>query len=130
MRYFLFPSMAVAMLVLVAGSPDRTMAQQTKPIRIGVNTAIQAQVGRDAIDSVKMAIDEINAQGGLLGRKFEMIVADEGEVIAFQKSVDQGDNPDLGIAITGNPSVVSPHCRVATHFRHDQIERRQVVLTY
>ena len=51
-------------------------------------------------------------------------------LIAFQKSVDQGDNPDLGIAITGNPFVVCPHCKVATRFRHDQIERRQVVLTY
>jgi hypothetical protein len=50
-------------------------------------------------------------------------------LIAFQKSVGQGDNPDLGIAITGNPSVVCPYCKVATRFRYDQIERRQVVLT-
>jgi hypothetical protein len=53
-----------------------------------------------------------------------------GRLIAFQKSVDQGDNPDLAIAITGNPSVVCPHRKVATRFRHDHIERRQVVLTY
>jgi branched-chain amino acid transport system substrate-binding protein len=90
MRQFLFPSMAVVVLALAAGSVDRAMAQQTKPIRIGVNTAIQAQVGRDAIDSVKMAIDEINAQGGVLGRKFEMIVADEGEAAS--------DGPKVGIA--------------------------------
>jgi hypothetical protein len=51
-------------------------------------------------------------------------------LIAFQKSVGQGDNPDLGIAITGNPFVVCPYCKAATRFRHDQIERRQVVLTY
>jgi hypothetical protein len=51
-------------------------------------------------------------------------------LIAFQKSVDQGDNPDLGIAITGNPSVVCPRCKLATRFRREQIERRQVVLTY
>jgi hypothetical protein len=50
-------------------------------------------------------------------------------LIAFQKSVDQGANPELRIAITGNPSVVCPHCKAATRFRHDQIERRQVVLT-
>jgi hypothetical protein len=49
--------MAVAMLAVAVGSIDRAMAQQTKPIRIGVNTAIiQAQVRRDTIDSVKMAI--------------------------------------------------------------------------
>jgi hypothetical protein len=51
-------------------------------------------------------------------------------LIAFQKSVDPGDNPDLGIAITGKPSVICPHCKVATRFCHDQIERRQVVLTH
>ncbi len=51
-------------------------------------------------------------------------------LIAFQKSIDQGDNPDLAIAISGSPSVVCPYCNVATRFRHDQIERRHVVLTY
>jgi branched-chain amino acid transport system substrate-binding protein len=90
MRCFLLPSTAVAILALAAGSADTAMAQQTNSIRVGVNTAIQAQVGRDAIDSVKMAIDEINAQGGVLGRKFEMIVADEGEAAS--------EGPKVGIA--------------------------------
>jgi branched-chain amino acid transport system substrate-binding protein len=89
MRHFVFPSIAVAALALAAGSADPAMAQ-AQPIRIGVNTAIQVQVGRDAIDSVKMAIDEINAQGGVLGRKLEMIVADEGEAAT--------EGPKVGIA--------------------------------
>jgi hypothetical protein len=50
-------------------------------------------------------------------------------LIAFQKSVDPGDHPDLQIAITGKPCVVCPHCKTATRFRRHQIERRQVVLT-
>jgi branched-chain amino acid transport system substrate-binding protein len=37
-----------------------------------------------------MAIDEINTQGGLLGRKLEMVVADEGEAAS--------DGPKVGIA--------------------------------
>jgi len=90
MRHFLLSSLTVAMLGLAAGPVDRALAQQSNPIRIGVNTAIQVQVGRDAIDSVKMAIDELNAQGGVLGRKFEMIVADEGEAAS--------DGPKVGIA--------------------------------
>src|SRR5258708_25859339 len=61
-----------------------------KPILIGVNTAIQVQVGRDAIDATKLAIDEINAKGGVIGRKLEMVVADEGEAAA--------DGPKMGIA--------------------------------
>ena len=59
---------------------------QSKPIRIGVPTAVQLQVGRDTQDGVKMAIDDINAKGGVLGRKLEMVVADETE------------NPETGIS--------------------------------
>ena len=59
---------------------------QGKPIRIGVPTAVQLQVGRDTQDALKMAIDDINAKGGVLGRKLEMVVADETE------------NPETGIS--------------------------------
>ena len=59
---------------------------QPKPIRIGVPTAVQLQVGRDTQDGLKMAIDDINARGGVLGRKLEMVVADETE------------NPETGIS--------------------------------
>ena len=52
---------------------------QDPPIRIGVPTALQLQVGRDTIDSMRMAVDEINAKGGVLGRKLELVVADETE---------------------------------------------------
>ncbi len=100
MKRFLFPSIALAMLALAADPADRAMAQD-KPIRIGVNTAIQLQVGRDAIDGVRMAVDEINAKGGVLGRKLEMIVADEGEAAT--------EGPKVGIAavnkLTGDDNV-------------------------
>jgi len=62
------------------------VAQANKPIRIGVPTAMQLQVGRDTQDAVKMAIDDINAKGGVLGRKLEMVAADETE------------NPETGIS--------------------------------
>lgn len=76
-------------------------AAQEKTIRIGVNTAIQLQVGRDAIDAVRMAVGEINDQGGVLGRKLETIVADEGEAAT--------EGPKVGIAavnkLTGEDKV-------------------------
>ena len=53
------------------------LAAQPQPIRIGVPTAIDLQVGRDTVDSMQMAVDEINAKGGVIGRKLELIVADE-----------------------------------------------------
>jgi len=59
---------------------------QQGPIKIGIPTSIQLQVGRDTQNAAKMAVEEINAQGGLLGRKLEIVVADETE------------NPEQGIA--------------------------------
>ena len=59
---------------------------QTKPIRIGVPTVMQLQVGRDTQDALKMAVEDINAKGGVLGRPLELVVADETE------------NPETGIS--------------------------------
>jgi branched-chain amino acid transport system substrate-binding protein len=91
-----FTAGAALTLIMTQGA----MAQE-KPIRIGVNTAIQLQVGRDAIDAVRMAVGEINDKGGVLGRKLEMIVADEGEAAT--------DGPKVGIAavnkLTGEDKV-------------------------
>ena len=67
----------VALLGSLAASLP--VAAQNKPIRVGVTTALQVQVGRDTVDAMQMAIDEVNAKGGVLGRKIEMVVADETE---------------------------------------------------
>jgi branched-chain amino acid transport system substrate-binding protein len=58
---------------------------QQGPIKIGLTTSVQLQVGRDTQEAAKMAIDEINAKGGVLGRKLSYVVADETE------------NPETGI---------------------------------
>jgi branched-chain amino acid transport system substrate-binding protein len=63
-----------------------TASAEDKPIKIGVPTAVQLQVGRDTQDAIRIAMDEINAKGGVLGRKLEMTVADETE------------NPETGIS--------------------------------
>jgi branched-chain amino acid transport system substrate-binding protein len=70
-------ALGAASLALLLAAPSAQA--QGKPIRIGVPTAMQLQVGRDTQDAVKMAIDDINAKGGVLGRKLEMVVADETE---------------------------------------------------
>ena len=79
-------SVLFAAVCVVAGLTATPVIAQTKPIRIGVPTAMQLQVGRDTQEGLKMAIDDINAQGGVLGRKLEMVVADETE------------NPETGIS--------------------------------
>jgi branched-chain amino acid transport system substrate-binding protein len=75
-------ALALATGLIMTSGPS--VAQQ-KPVKIGVPTAVQFQVGRDTQEAIKMAMDEINAKGGVLGRKLEMVVADETE------------NPETGI---------------------------------
>ena len=67
--------------ILSAGallSTNPAIAQQG-PIKIGVPTSVQLQVGRDTQNAIKMAIEDINSKGGLVGRKLEMVAADETE---------------------------------------------------
>ena len=79
-------SVLFSVVCVAAGLAAAPAMAQTKPIRIGVPTSMQLQVGRDTQDAIKMAIDDINAKGGVLGRKLEMVVADETE------------NPETGIS--------------------------------
>ena len=79
-------SVLFSAVCVAAGLAAAPAVAQTKPIRIGVPTAMQLQVGRDTQDALKMAVDDINATGGVLGRKLEMVVADETE------------NPETGIS--------------------------------
>ena len=83
MNRFVF--LAFAACACLGLAPLNALAQ-AKPIRIGVPTAVQLQVGRDTQEGLKMAIEDINAKGGVLGRKLEMVVADETE------------NPETGIS--------------------------------
>ena len=76
---------AAATAALSAALVPLPALAQSGPIRIGVPTAVQLQVGRDTQVAVTMAIEEINAKGGVLGRQLEMVVADETE------------NPETGI---------------------------------
>lgn len=80
-----------------------------RPILVGINTALQLQVGRDTLDGAQMAVDEINAKGGVLGRKLELVKADEGEspkegVAAVNKLT--GDN-NVNVLIGGYDSGVT-----------------------
>lgn len=51
-----------------------------------------------------------------------------GRLIAFQKAIFPGDKPNLRFAVTGEPSVNCPHCRLLVRIRVDDIERRRIVV--
>lgn len=51
------------------------------------------------------------------------------QLIAFQKAVYRGSHSNLGLAVTGEPSVDCPYCGTRVRFSAEQIERRKVMLT-
>ena len=69
------------------------------PIKIGLNTSTTgtgAESGQYESNGVKLAIEEINKAGGVLGRKLELVIEDNqttnpGAVSAFTKLASQGD---------------------------------------
>lgn len=79
-------AVAGVLLPLSCMLPTLSHAQDSKPVRIGVPTSVQLQVGRDTLTAVKMAVEEVNKKGGILGRKVEFVSADETE------------NPETGIS--------------------------------
>ncbi|MBV9655089.1 MAG: ABC transporter substrate-binding protein [Acetobacteraceae bacterium] len=69
------------------------------PIRIGqvANlTGAAADSGRIAANGAKLALDDVNANGGALGRRLELVVEDSqssnpGAVLAFSRLTSRGD---------------------------------------
>ena len=69
-----------------------TYAQSTDPIKIGVIAEVQSIAGADTGHGAQLAADEINAKGGILGRKIEIVTYDNksssaDSVRAFQRAV-------------------------------------------
>lgn len=69
----LLPCVVVAAMLSSCSRPDEA------PIRVGIlhsMTGTLAISARPVVDATLLAIEEINAQGGLLGRKLEPVIAD------------------------------------------------------
>jgi branched-chain amino acid transport system substrate-binding protein len=86
-------TLVVAMLCAAAG------AHAADPIKIGVVneiTGVQAQAGEFTVNGIKLAQEEINRAGGVLGRPIELQIEDNqstnpGTVLAFSKLGGRGD---------------------------------------
>ncbi len=66
-------------VLLFSGALLGALRQSAPPIRIGVVyslTGTMADSERPLLDAVRLGVEEINADGGLLGRRVEMVVAD------------------------------------------------------
>jgi urea transport system substrate-binding protein len=73
------PLLLLLLVAVLAGTALGGRQAAPEPIRIGVIHAlsgVMADSERGLVDALRLAVDEINAQGGLLGRPVEMLVAD------------------------------------------------------
>ena len=69
-------------------------AQSGEPIKIGVIAEVQSIAGASTPGGAQIAADEINAKGGVLGRKIEIVTYDNksssaDSVRAFQRAVSE-----------------------------------------
>src|SRR6516165_3003413 len=87
--------LAVLMVVLTC------LASSAEPLNIGVVAALPgpgAEQGRDRIQGAKLATEEVNKAGGVLGRPIELVIEDDqttnpGVVLAFSKLAGDKDIP-------------------------------------
>src|SRR3984885_3901961 len=84
--------LGAATLGLLATASGQALAAD--PIKIGVIAEAQAIAGASIPQAAQMAADEINAKGGVDGRKIEIITYDNhsssaDSVRAFQRAVNE-----------------------------------------
>src|ERR1700747_1534731 len=81
-------------LVAAALLATSAHAESTDPIKIGVIAEVQSIAGAAKPGGAQIAADEINAKGGILGRKIEIVTYDNksssaDSVRAFQRAVSE-----------------------------------------
>src|SRR5262249_31706300 len=77
------------------------LARSAEPLKIGVVAGLTgpgAEQGRDKIQGAKLATEEVNKAGGVLGRPIELVIEDDqttnpGVVLAFSKLAGDKDIP-------------------------------------
>jgi branched-chain amino acid transport system substrate-binding protein len=97
------PRLLGCAVLALAFSPLAASAQSSEPIRIGVIGEESSVAGASLTKSAAMAADDINAKGGINGRKVEVITYDDHSsaadaVRAFQRAVSQ----DKVVAVIGS----------------------------
>ncbi|HUN96922.1 MAG TPA: ABC transporter substrate-binding protein [Bradyrhizobium sp.] len=86
-------SVLFAGLFLLSAAVPSAYAQSNKPIKIGVIAEAQSVSGSSIPEAAQLAADEINAAGGVNGRKIEIVTYDDHSsasdaVRAFQRAAN------------------------------------------
>lgn len=97
MKKILF-SLAGACLGVLSSLPPSSAAEAAPPIKIGAIFSVTGPasfLGAPESKTAKMLVDQINASGGVLGRKLELIVKDSGgkpeNAVSFAKQLIEED---------------------------------------
>ena len=108
--------LAAATLALLAASPALAQTQGVSSSEIVIGTAQDlsgpiVSLSKPAVNGMRMRVDEINAAGGIHGRKLRLVVEDHGydpkkAVLAAQKMVQQ-DRIFAAVGSIGTPTAVA-----------------------
>ncbi|MGQ9676417.1 MAG: ABC transporter substrate-binding protein [Chloroflexota bacterium] len=118
------PTAALAQPTKPAAAEPTRPASDSGPIKIGVPSPLSApgdyKSGQINVDTVKLAIQELNDGGGVLGRKFEAVVADDqGSTSTGVSVVTKMITEDKVVAIVGpwHGSVALAQSKTATQYK-------------
>ena len=120
-------------LAVASMAPGLVRAQQGAPLQLGVLTPLTGAGGFDGprmLKAMQSVIDEVNAAGGLLGRKVELVVEDdqtnpESAVRAARKLIDVTKVPAImGTWASAVTTAVAPVCWESRTFPDHRLRRR------
>ena len=113
-------------LVLFSGEE-----QPFDTIKIGFIADLDGTNGRNAWQAAVMAVDQINAEGGVLGRKFELISVDSDEETIPQDSVKLSSALTKLITVNNVDFIVSQASNEAGFIEQDIIaEHKKILLAF
>ncbi|MEP6875411.1 MAG: ABC transporter substrate-binding protein [Burkholderiales bacterium] len=102
---------ALAAIAVCTAMPFAAMAQGKDPVRVGLissKSGVFAQQGEEVIHAIQFAIDEVNAKGGVDGRKVEVQYADdEGTPDAGRREAEKLARGGYNLLIGAIPSSIS-----------------------
>jgi branched-chain amino acid transport system substrate-binding protein len=107
---------AVTVAAVGASSSPALAAHAKPPIVIGASTVLSganAYAGKDWLDGLELGINQINASGGVLGRKIKIVTADNAcdpatAVDATKKLIDDNVSIILGSVCSGSTLAAMP----------------------
>ncbi|QZH68727.1 ABC transporter substrate-binding protein [Mycolicibacterium farcinogenes] len=111
------------------------MQQPSHPILIGQVTSLSGSnyMGLENRDGAELAVEQLNAGGGVLGRRVELVVEDDaslsqGAVDAYHRLADRGVAAVVGTSFSNASLAVLPHTDermrvyVSTGAAHTQVD--------